>query len=173
MAFDTYLYFPGSDVVQGETTDKEFAKLKALEISSFSFGASNMATIGSGSGGGGAGKADFSSITVTKVTDKSSIGLFTNLTTGTHFPEMVIALRKSGTAAVAGSVFLQFSFKLVFCTAMSWSGGQGQETLFESVSFDYGSIKLEYFKQDKAGKVTKDGEVMWSRVLGIASDAIE
>ncbi|MEO7986135.1 MAG: type VI secretion system tube protein Hcp, partial [Gemmatimonadales bacterium] len=51
MAFDAFLKIDGVD---GESTRKGFEK--QTEIFSYSFGASNPSTVGSGGGGGGGGK---------------------------------------------------------------------------------------------------------------------
>lgn len=170
MAYDAFLWFPGSSpAIDGETTDDEMKPNKAIEIQAFSFGASNYVNIGSQSGGAGAGKADFSAVSVMKATDKATMELFANLCTGTHIPDAVIALRRSGVQGKSGSIFLQFSFKLVYVSSINWSGGSGNEICNESVSLDYGSIKIEYFAQGTDGKNTKAGEKMWSRIKNTAA----
>jgi type VI secretion system secreted protein Hcp len=75
-AFDTYIYFDG---IQGTRPDN------AIEISSFSWGASQAASQSSGSGGG-AGKVRFHDLTITKTTDAASPKLMQACASGQHFP---------------------------------------------------------------------------------------
>ncbi|MBP1852481.1 Hcp family type VI secretion system effector [Rhizobium halophytocola] len=169
MAFDAFLYFPGSSLVAGETQDEEMSKLKAFELKDFSFGAENTINIGSDSGGGGAGKAIFKDFEITKRTDTASCGLFLTLCSGTHFDEAIIELRRSGgQIGVSGRTFMKFYFKQVMVKDLSWSGSDGDDVCEEKVILVYGAIKVEYNKQDSTGKMTKasggQGEVKWSRV---------
>ena len=177
MSFDAFLYFPNQSLVVGETQDDAMSKNKAFELISFEFGAENVINIGSISGGGGAGKASFKEFNVTKKTDTGSCGLFHTLCTGTHFEEAIIELRRSGGSADAsGATFMKFHFKLVMVQDMSWSGSDGDDVCEESIVFQYGAIKIEYFKQAKDGKMSKadggQGEAKWSRVKNKADYAV-
>ena len=169
MAFDAFMFFPGQSRVQGETNDEVMAAKKAFEIKSFSFGASNNISIGSHTGGGGAGKASFKDFKVVKRTDTASCGLFATLCNGTHFDEAIIELRRSGgSASASGATFMKFHFKLVMVKDLEWEGTDGEDTCEETILFNYGAIKVEYFKQDKTGKLTKasgdQGEAKFSQV---------
>lgn len=177
MAFDVFLYFPNQSLVVGESLDDEMAKHKAFELRSFEFGAQNVINIGSETGGGGAGKATFKEFNVTKKTDTASCGLFHTLCTGTHFDEAIIELRRSGGSSDrSGSTFMKFHFRLVMVQDMTWTGSDGDDICEETIIFQYGAIKVEYFKQDKTGKMSKatggQGETKWSRVLNKAVYAV-
>jgi type VI secretion system secreted protein Hcp len=165
MAFDAYMYFPKSDV-EGETQDSAMNKLKAFEISEFSFGAENNISVGSMSGGGGAGKATFKQFTVKKTTDTASTKLFLNLCLGKHFDEAVVELRRSGGGeGVSGATFLKYTFYLVMVEDITWSGSSGDDVPGEDCAFQYGAMKVEYSKQDIKGKMSPAGSAEWSRVL--------
>ncbi len=173
MAFDAFLYYPGSDV-SGETQDKTMKDNKALEILSFEIGAENNVNIGSITSGGGAGKATFKELTITKKTDTASCAMFNKLCEGNHFDDMVIELRRAGgTPGVSGKTFLKWEFKLVMIQDISWSGSDGDDICEETVVMQYGAMKVTYTKQDKQGK--DDGEFSgeWSRVLNEANLAVE
>lgn len=173
MAFDAFMYFPGQAKVVGETHDDEMAKHKAFELKSFDFGAENTINVGSDSGGMGAGKAAFKEFKVEKHTDTASCGLFANLCLGKHFDEAIIELRRSGGSNNrSGDTFMKFHFRQVMVQDINWSGADGDDVCKEDVTFQYGAIKIEYFKQDKAGKMSKApgdlGETKWSRVKNLA-----
>lgn len=174
MAFDAYLYFPGQSLVIGETTDDKMAKNNAFELREFEFGAENNVNIGSDtSGAGAAGKATFKEFKIKKRTDTASCGIFHTLCTGNHFKEGVIELRRSGGSAdSSGSTFMKFHFKLLMVKEMTWAGEEGDDILEEEITFEYGAIKVEYFKQSSDGKLAKasggQGETKWSRVLNKA-----
>jgi type VI secretion system secreted protein Hcp len=147
MAFDAYLKIEGVD---GEATRKGFEK--QMEIFSFSFGASNPASIGTQGGGGGAGKASLSSFNIMKKNDKASAELFKHCCGGEHFPKAVVTLNKSGGKESVD--FLKYEFEKVFIDSIQWSGSSGgDDTPTESISLSYGKVTITYTGQsDKGGK---------------------
>ena len=167
MPFDTYLYIAGKSSsgleVQGETTDEKFKDKKAIEIYSFSFGASNPTTVGSASTGSGGGRVSFSSFNFMKKTDKASPYLFKTCAEGSHFPTMTVVLRKSGGKKIE---FIRYNFSQVFIDSIQWSGSTGgDDSPTESVSASFGSFDLTYWAQDKEGKrIETKNEVAWSQV---------
>ncbi|MEM7742253.1 MAG: type VI secretion system tube protein Hcp [Pseudomonadota bacterium] len=175
MAIDAFLYFPGQSLVVGEALDDEMQKQKAFAIETFTFGAENVINIGSDSEGGGAGKAVFEPFNLTKKCDTASCGLFHTLACGTHFDEAILELRRSGGSAErAGATFLKFHFRLVMVGKVEWSGSE--DGVEETIELHYGAMKIEYFRQDKTGKLAKatggQGEAKWSRVLNKAVYAV-
>src|SRR5436853_4572 len=91
MAFDTFIDIAG---VEGECTAKGFEK--KIEIYSFSIGASNPTTVGSGATGLSGGKVSVSSFNFMKKTEKASTTLFAACCTGQHFATAKVTLRKAG-----------------------------------------------------------------------------
>lgn len=174
MAFDTFVYFPGSEsLVPGETQDDAMAANKAFEAISFELGAENSINIGSISSGGGTGKATFKEFTLSKYTDTASCGLFANLCEGKHFPDCVVELRRSGGApGTSGVTFLKFEMKLVMVQEISWSGSSGDDPCEESVTLQFGAIQITYFQQDKTGKMSQKSQTKFSRVLNKADFAV-
>lgn len=172
MAFDAYLYFPGSKLVKGEVLDSEMNAKSAIKLNSFGFGAEKPTTIGTGTGGGGSGSTTFNDFTFEKHTDTASNGLFNALCTGHHFKDAVLELRRSGgSKSKSGKTFFRISFKLVIVTTMDWQGTDGDEMLTETLTIKYGAIKSEYWFQTIEGTMKKPAhgaEAMWSQQLNEA-----
>lgn len=145
MAYDAFIKL---DTITGESTDKTFAG--DTEIFSFSLGASNPVTIGSGTVGGGGGKAALSGFSFMKKTDCASPSLFQSCVTGAHIPTGTVSLRKAGGTAL---VYLTYGFKVIFIESIQWSGSSGgDDTPMESVSMAFGTLTIDYTKQDNTGK---------------------
>jgi type VI secretion system secreted protein Hcp len=156
MAFDTFLEIKD---VPGESTAK--GQEGKIEIYSFSWGASNPITIGSGTSGVSAGKASVSSFNVMKKTDKASAKLFAACTKGDHYDSMKVIMRKA-TGAGGQDAFLTYTFTTVFVESIQWSGSTGgDDTPTESVSFAFGKVEIEYKAQGKDGKLKVDGQASW------------
>src|ERR1700677_4076103 len=147
MAFDTFLDL-GTDI-EGESTAKGFEK--KVEIYSWSWGASNPATVGSGKSGISAGKVSISSFNVMKKTEKSSCKLFAYCCNGTHIPTIIVTMRKAGGTSQQG--FLVFTFTECMVESIQWSGNSGgDDTPTESVSFAFAKVAIAYSTQSTDGK---------------------
>jgi len=158
MAFDTFMVIDG---VKGETQDSVYKDKGAFEIFSFSWGASNPATIGSTSSGAGAGKVSISSFNIMKKTESSSLDLFKACCKGSHFDTAYVVLRKAGgTEAVE---YLRYDFEEVYVDSVQWSGSSGgDDTPTESVSFAFGKVTISYFAQSSKGtKGTEAPKAGW------------
>jgi type VI secretion system secreted protein Hcp len=164
MAFDAFVYFDGKSSsglkVEGETTDNVYSKKKAFEVHSFSLGASNPVTIGSGTEGSGGGKVSISSFSVMKKTDAASAALFRACCDGSHFTGVHVVLRKSGGEKVE---YLKYDFDEVFVESVQWSGSTGgDDTPTESLSIAFGKVTVSYTPQDAKGKpVSPAKEANW------------
>jgi len=156
MAFDTYILFPGGEI-KGEATGLK----DALEIFSFSFGASNPVTIGTASAGASAGKVSISSFNIMKKTDSSSADLFLACCQGQHYKAMDVHIRKA-TGTAGQKDFITYKFGTVFIESIQWSGSSGgDDTPTESVSFAFGQVAITYMKQDAKGALSAAGDVSW------------
>jgi len=160
MAFDTFLKFDEASKIEGESTAKGFAK--QIEIFSFSWGASNPTTIGSGATGLAAGKVSISSFNVMKKTDKASAPLFNACCSGKHIETVVVTMRKAGGDA-GQQPFLKYTFSNVMVESIQWSGSSGgDDTPTESVSLAFGKVAIEYSTQETAsGKMAVAGQGSW------------
>ncbi|MGI3171004.1 type VI secretion system tube protein Hcp [Pseudooceanicola sp. C21-150M6] len=157
---DAFMYFDGGKVpIQGSTTDKDLSQKSAFELLSFSIMGNNSTNIGSSrGGGGGAGKVMYEKISCTKFSDKSSVQLFQAMSTGTHYPEVFIELRRNG------HTYLKFCFKQCLVSDMTLAQGGNTESI-DNFILDYGAVKIEYWDQDTHGNLKKVSDMMWSRVL--------
>ncbi len=153
MAFDTFCYFTGKSSngleVKGESTDATYSKKSAFEIYSFSWGASNPVTIGSGTTGTGGGKVSISSFNVMKKSDSASPKLFLACAGGDHFPQVDVVMRKAGGKPVE---YLLYTFKEVYIESIQWSGSSGgDDTPTESLSMAFGQVNITYTQQKADG----------------------
>ncbi|HEX5438692.1 MAG TPA: type VI secretion system tube protein Hcp [Gemmatimonadaceae bacterium] len=142
MAFDAYLKVEGID---GASTATGFAG--AIDILSFSWGASNPVSFSSE--GFGAGKVSLSSFNIMKQSDKSSPTLFQACCDGKHYASATLTLRKAGGTQVK---FIEYKFSEVYVESVQWSGSQGgDDTPTESVSFAFAKVDVTYTPQKADG----------------------
>jgi type VI secretion system secreted protein Hcp len=157
MAFDCFLKIGSGPDVKGESTDSKHKG--EIEISSFSFGASNPATIGSGTTGSGAGKVSVSTFNVTKKTDKASPVLFQACCEGDHYSTATVTLRKAGKNQ---QEYLIYDFTEVYVDSVQWSGKSGgDDTPHEDVSFSFATVHVKYAPQKPDGTLDSPVEGGW------------
>ncbi len=157
MAFDTFIKIEGVD---GESTRAGFEKW--IEIYSFSWGASNPVTIGTGTTGVSAGKVSISSFNIMKKTDSASPTLFQFCCAGKHFPTATVKLNKSTGDLNTPMDYLIYDFTEVFVESIQWSGSAGgDDTPTESVSLAFGSVKISYTPQTKEGTPGTPQRTSW------------
>ena len=163
MAYDAYLILDG---VKGETTDDAMSKKGAMEIYSFSWGASNPVTVGSATTGSGAGKVSLASFSCMKKLDNSSANLIKNCCIGDHFKTGSVVLRKSGGSQI---IYLQYDLSEVYVESYQVSGSSGgDDTPTESLSFTFAKFTMSYWPQKSDGtagtKVTAGWDVTTNKV---------
>ena len=157
MAFDTYIEFVDAADLKGEAIGMK----DAVEIYSFSWGASAPVTIGPGTGGAAASRVSISSFNIMKKTDATSAALFLNCCKGTHITQVKVHMRKQ-TGEGGQQDFLTYTFDTVFVESIQWSGSSGgDDTPTESVSLAFAKVQIEYKKQDDKGGLVAAGDVSW------------
>ena len=183
MAIDAFLWFDIDEAdpvrpIKGETQDEQYGKpeIKAIEVTSFSFGIENSTTIGSTSGGAGSGKAVLGKFTIEKLTDNCTPDFFIACGTGGHYKKAHLILRKAGgtTGTVTTRVpFIEYHFSLVFVTKMDWKGAKDDEAPSETIEFAYGALKINYQAQDRNGKPTGSPKTaIWNQVNNNQKDEV-
>jgi type VI secretion system secreted protein Hcp len=169
MAFDAFMWITGNSncPVEGETQDKDFQPMKAFEIKSFKIEVKNPTSMGSSGGGAGTGKCQLEPFEVGKVTDNCSPSLFKCCSTGQHYTDAVIAVRKAGGGGAhrTGMVYLKYTFRCVFVNQLTWNGSSGDDLPEETVQFAYGSVTIEYWQQSEKGdKGPRKNLACWNQV---------
>jgi type VI protein secretion system component Hcp len=153
----------GSDpAIKGEAVDNQYKEW--IQVESFSWGAENVATIGSATSGAGAGKTKLNELTVEKAVDSTSPAIFQRLAQGRHFAAVEIVARKAGGTATAPSTHPRWLFQMAFVSSQKQSGSGGDDVPQEELTFAYGAISQ---KQFRPGVAAASGTVFgnWSQVL--------
>jgi type VI secretion system secreted protein Hcp len=135
MAVNAYLVIDGRP---GPSTSKQ----DAIDILSFSFGASQTAVIGSGSSGGEArsGRANVSDVTIMKVLDKTSPLLFDDCVTGNYLKKVDIIYDKP--MGDSQEDYFKIHMEDALITSIQLSGSS--ENPVESISFAFSKVKVSY-----------------------------
>lgn len=142
MAVNAYLLIEG---VEGPST----SRTKAIDILSFSFGSSQTAVYGVGASGkeAKAGRADFSNLSIMKVTDKTSPFLFEACVKATILSKVELFYDKP----VKGEQkdYFKITLKDALVTSHQLSGSN--ENPSESVSFAFQAIEVAYAAEKDDG----------------------
>ena len=145
MAYDAFLKLDG---ITGESSKANH--VGEIDIMSFSWGASNSSSVGTGTGAS-AGKVNVSDFSVMKTTDKSSSTLFQKCCDGSVIATAVVTLQKQGGGGKPFP-YLVYTFTNVYVTSVQWSGSGGSgDTPMESVSFCFETCAVDYTQQGKDG----------------------
>ncbi len=123
----------------------------AIDILSFSFGASQTATYGAGSSGSEsrAGRADIQDVHVVKVTDKTTPLLFDDCVTGNVLEKAEIIYDKP--MGDQQESYFKILMEDVIITSYQVSGSAENPT--ESLSFAFEKIKVSYNPESDEGKL--------------------
>jgi type VI secretion system secreted protein Hcp len=135
MAVNAYLVIDGRP---GPST----SKADAIDILSFSFGATQTAVIGAGSSGGEAraGRASVSDVTIMKVLDKTSPLLFDDCVTGNYLTKVDLIYDKP--MGDSQEDYFKIHMEDALITSIQLSGSS--ENPVESISFAFSKVKVSY-----------------------------
>lgn len=140
MAVNAYLIIEGRP---GPST----SKADAIDILSFSFGASQTSVIGAGSSGGEAraGRASVNDVSIMKVVDKVSPLLFDDCVTGNFLKNVDIIYDKP--MGDDQQDYYKIHMEDVLITSIQHSGSS--ENPMESISFAFSKIKVSYNPEEE------------------------
>lgn len=142
MAVDMFLKI---DDIKGEAHD---AKHKdEIDVLSWSWGVTQSGSTHAG-GGGGSGKANFQDLTVTKWVDLASPKLIGAASTGKHYREALLTVRKAGEKPLE---YLKVTLNDCLISSVSTGGSGGEDRLTENVTINFAKFKIEYTPQKPDG----------------------
>jgi type VI secretion system secreted protein Hcp len=153
MSSDYYLLIEG---INGETQAQGMTN--NIELDSWSWGASNMASLGGK--GLAAGKPTLADFSCSFSLDAASFAMVQNLTKGTHIANSTFTGRKTGGNGTPYN-YLLITMTNCFITGFS-TGGGGTGTPSASLSVAYEKLQYQYYTQDtSSGSTTLAGEATY------------
>ena len=148
MAYDAFLKIDGID---GEVTDQTHAAW--IELSSFSWGASNSGSQASG-GGGGAGKVSFQDLHCEGHTSKASPNLMLACATGKHISSALLSLAQSPGATGAQLEFMKIKLSDVLISSYQNAGAeQGDDRPLDGFSLNF--VKIDFLFTAPSGETVE------------------
>jgi len=163
MAVEYYLELDG---IQGESTKTGYEN--QIEISSFSWGASNPSSVVQGTGSG-AGKVTISDFSVMKSLDTASAKLFQKCCDGSHIDTGKVHCCESGGDGNKVE-YLTYEFQEVFVDNVQWSGSEGANVKpSESVSFSFKQVCVTYYPQNADGTKGDKQQAGWNVATNAAA----
>lgn len=154
MASDYLLEIDG---IKGESQDDK--NKDAIEIQSFSWGASNAGSSASGTGGG-AGKVSFQDIAFTTSVNKASPLLLLACASGQHIKKAILHVRKQG-----GGQQDYYTVTLEDVLVSQYKSGgmlDGSTTIpVDQFSLNFSKIKFEYKPQKADGSLDSAMSAGW------------
>jgi len=140
MAVDYFLKITG---VQGESKDSKHSN--EIDVLSFSWGETQPGTFAHGSGGT-AGKVSMADLSFTMQTSKATTELMAACASGKHFDKAILYCRKS-TGDGGQQEYMTWTLEPVIVASYQTGGSGGAEIPIDSVSLNYGKVKVEYKMQ--------------------------
>jgi type VI secretion system secreted protein Hcp len=139
-------YFLKIDGIDGESQDSKHKG--EIELSSWSFGATQSGTHSAG-GGGGAGKVSMQDFHFVMNVNKASPKLLLACATGEHIKKAVLTCRKAGKEQ---QEFVKYSFS-DFLVSSYQTGGSGSSEVIpmDQISLNFAKIEFEYKEQKADG----------------------
>lgn len=145
---DIFLSVKGakSGVIKGEAQDQQH--LKEIDVVSWSWGMESKPALG---GGGARSKAIIRELKIVKRVDSASTPLMSALRSNEMITKAVLTQRKAGKTQLE---FLKITIEQGRVTALNIEAGADEDAteLFESISFSFNKITVEYTPQGKDGQ---------------------
>ena len=133
-------YFLKIDGIEGESKDTSHSN--QIDILSFSWGESQHGTFGQGQGGT-AGKVSMQDFTFSMMTCKATPELMAACASGRHIKDAILYCRKS-TGDGGQQEYMTWTMSPVMVSSYQTSGASGSDIPIDSVTLNYGKIKVEY-----------------------------
>jgi type VI secretion system secreted protein Hcp len=145
--FDTMLldFFLQVDDIKGECQDAHHKD--QIDAYGYTWQLANVAAPGGGTNRGG-GKTQFGDLILTKKVDAASIPLTIVASSGKHLKKVRLEVCRAG---IPNDVLYTITLTDVLISAISQSGHAGDNTLAETLSFNYSIIEWVYYTKDAKG----------------------
>jgi type VI secretion system secreted protein Hcp len=147
MAIDMFLKLGD---IKGESMDS--VHKEEIDIHSMQWGMAQSGSMHQG-GGGGAGKVSMQNLSMRKSLDKASPNLMMACSSGKHYPEATLTVRKAGGSAPVE--YMIITLKEVMVASYQTDAGNSDETLKEDITLNFGKVEVAYQPQKADG--SKDG----------------
>ena len=150
--------------IKGESADARHRD--EIDVLSWTWGEEQSAPAGGagGVGGAAAGKVSMQDFVFTHLLDVASPELMKACATGTHMPEAVFSVRKSGGSGPGGGSkdFLVIRLQEVTVSAVSTGGSRDDAGFIETIALRFGKIRLEYRRQNPDGTMATPTVFEWN-----------
>ena len=151
MAVDMFLKI---GKLEGESLDDTHGG--EIDLIAWNWGMSQSGSLHQGGSGGG--KVSIDDISVTKYVDKASTDLMLACSSGEHYPEAKLTVRKAGKSPLE---YIKVTMTDVLVKSVSTGGSPGDDKLSEKVVLNFAKLKVEYTPQKKDGSADKTKEYTW------------
>jgi len=136
--------------IKGESRDQ--VHRDEIDITEWNWGMSQSGSMHTGTGGG-AGKVNMDNLMITKRMDKSSPNLMMACSTGKHYPEARLVVRKAGGSSAVE--YLVITLKEVMVVSYSTSAESKDDLLYDRIALNFATVDVSYQPQKADGG--KDG----------------
>jgi type VI secretion system secreted protein Hcp len=154
-------YFLTIEGIPGESMAME----KAIDLLSWSWGASQAGTMAYG-GGGGAGKASVQDISFSMRENKASPKLLNACLSGAHISKAVLEARKAGGKP---EKFLVVTLEDVLVSSYQTGGSWGDPIPVNQISLNFSRLSYEYLAQNAKGAMETAGTATYDIKKNVAA----
>ena len=163
MAEDQTVGYLKVNGVEGECEDTGFSG--QVKVVSWHLGGKSASTVAQTGGSSGAGKPQHNPLQVTVYLDSGGPEFWDMVNTGSHKNSLTLTVTRLG----QGKKALVVSLTQVYCAAYTFSHADPGSLPQVSLTFTYGKIELEYFKQLSGGSTVSTGEKSYDARTNTAS----
>jgi type VI secretion system secreted protein Hcp len=141
-------YFLKLDGIEGESQDSKHKN--EIQISSYTFGATQQGSFSQGTGGG-SGKVQMQDFQFTVPTNKSSPKLFAACATGQHIKTAILTVRKAGKEQ---QEYLKYTFSNVLVSSYNTLGNGDNILPADQITLNFAKLDIEYKQQSEDGTLS-------------------
>jgi type VI secretion system secreted protein Hcp len=147
--------FTSIDGIDGESTARGHEDW--IDTLGYTFGVTQTGSSHTG-GGGGAGRADFQDLAILKVVDRATPQLLAATAEGEHLQQVIVEIGR--TAEGQFRPVLRYTLDDVIITSFKPAGVSGSR-LLEEVSFNFGRLRITYYRYREDGSSAGTVEDGW------------